>query len=241
MAGPDIAPGNEHENLAGWVLGALDTADAERFRIHLQLCRECQDGAAQFAPTARLLDYVAPGAAPRAASPAAEPPADLRARTLERVRAAARKSSWRRRRAWYSSAAAAVAIVAGGSVAALTIGSSPAYAYELKSQNASIASGQATVTHTDGGWSVQMSATHLRTLPKGEYYECWWATKTTASHQDMISGGTFSVSSGGNAAVTMNLAGSPDAYSVMEVTVQDSADPGQVGQVVLSGTVQDPS
>jgi anti-sigma-K factor RskA len=243
MAGLEMGPGQQHEDLAGWVLGALDPAESERFRRHLQSCQQCQDEAAALAPTGRLLNFVAPQPSSRAASPAAaEPPADLQARTLDRVMAAARKSSWRRRSAWLSSAVAAAAVVVGGSVAALSLGSSPAYAYELHPQNGSSATGKATVTHTDGGWAVQMSARHLKPLPHGEYYECWYvAQKSTVSHPSMISGGTFSVGSGGSTAVTMNMAGDPDDYPIMEVTVQDADSPGQIGLVVLTGSTQDTS
>ncbi|MFY9932107.1 MAG: anti-sigma factor [Streptosporangiaceae bacterium] len=243
MAGLEMGTGQQHDDLAGWVLGALDPAESERFRRHLQSCQQCQDEAAAMAPTSRLLNFVAPQPRSRAASPASpEPPADLRARTLDRVMAAARKSSWRRRSAWLSSAVAAAAVVVGGSVAALSLGSSPAYAYVLQPQNGSSASGKATVTHTDGGWSVQMSATHLKPLPRGEYYECWYAArKSTVSHPAMISGGTFSVGSSGSTAVTMNMAGDPDDYPIMEVTVQAADNPAQVGLVVLTGVTQDTS
>jgi hypothetical protein len=235
MAGLETGAG-EHDDLAGWVLGALDPAESERFRRHMRSCRECAEAAAGFGPTAQLLDFVAPEARSRTTS--AEPPADLQARTLERVKTAARKSSWRRRTAWVSSAAAAVAVVAGGSVAALSIGASAAYAYDLKPPSGSVASGKATVTHTDGGWAIQMSAKDLKPLPEGEYYECWWA-KSTASHPAMISGGSFNVGSGGSVAVTMNMAGDPDDYPVLEITVQDADNPTQIGRVVLSGQAQD--
>jgi len=234
MAAPDAGPGHQHGDLAGWILGALDPAETERFRRHLQSCGPCQQGAAEFTPTGRLLSYVAPD---RAASPG--PRADLRARTLDRVEAAARKASRRRRATMLGTAVAAAAVVAGGTVAALSIGSPAAYAYALHPADGSAASGKATVTHTDGGWAIQMTARHLKALPRNEYYECWWATKTTTSHPDMISGGSFTVGSGGGAAVTMNMAGDPDGYSLMEVTVQNVNDPGHIGQIVLSGVAQD--
>jgi hypothetical protein len=37
------------------------------------------------------------------------------------------------------------------------------------------------------------------------------------------------------------MAGDPDDYPVMEVTVQAADDPGQVGLVVLTGATQDSS
>lgn len=38
MADPDIA----HAGIAGWVLGALDPDESERFQAHLETCDECQ-------------------------------------------------------------------------------------------------------------------------------------------------------------------------------------------------------
>jgi hypothetical protein len=64
---------------AGWVLGALDPADAARFAGHLRSCRGCRATVAELEPAARML----------VASSAAPPPARLAAATLRRVRRAA--------------------------------------------------------------------------------------------------------------------------------------------------------
>jgi anti-sigma factor RsiW len=39
---------------AGWVLGALDPGDAERFAQHLPTCRACRLAVAELEPAARI-------------------------------------------------------------------------------------------------------------------------------------------------------------------------------------------
>lgn len=62
-------------NAAGWVVGALDTSDAEYFADHLLTCGDCQAAVAELEPAGQLLGMGAP--------------AGLRAATLARVRQAA--------------------------------------------------------------------------------------------------------------------------------------------------------
>ncbi len=64
---------------AGWVLGALDPGDAERFAEHLLTCRVCQRTVAELELAGRMLLI----------SSAARLPARLAAATLSRVRQAA--------------------------------------------------------------------------------------------------------------------------------------------------------
>jgi hypothetical protein len=61
---------------AGWVLGALDPGDAERFAQHLSSCRACQLTVAELEPAGRLLLATSP----------VGPSARLAAATLARVR-----------------------------------------------------------------------------------------------------------------------------------------------------------
>lgn len=79
-----------HPEAAGWVLGALDAGDAERFKRHLRSCRECQSAVTELEPVTRMLRQAAP-----VAEPAADgvPPADLQARTLASVERAARRAA----------------------------------------------------------------------------------------------------------------------------------------------------
>jgi anti-sigma factor RsiW len=63
---------------AGWVLGALDPGDAERFAEHLLTCQECQLAVAELESAGQML-----------ISPAIRPPARLEAATLAPIRQAA--------------------------------------------------------------------------------------------------------------------------------------------------------
>ncbi len=75
-----------HPDVAGWVLGALDPDDAERFGDHVLFCEECQAAMTELEPLARLLqNFVA-----ELNEVAVKPPAGLGARTLTRVEWAAR-------------------------------------------------------------------------------------------------------------------------------------------------------
>lgn len=65
---------------AGWVLGALDPGDAERFARHLSSCRLCQQTVAELEPTGRLFT---------AASPEPRPSSRVAATTMAKVRQAA--------------------------------------------------------------------------------------------------------------------------------------------------------
>jgi hypothetical protein len=46
---------------AGWVLGALDPGDAERFARHLPTCRACQLAVADLEPAAGIFLAASPG------------------------------------------------------------------------------------------------------------------------------------------------------------------------------------
>ena len=73
-------------DVAGWVLGALDPDDAERFAEHLLSCEECQAAVTELEPVARLFQ----NPVAEVNTVAVKPPADLGARTLTRVEWAAR-------------------------------------------------------------------------------------------------------------------------------------------------------
>jgi anti-sigma factor RsiW len=71
-------PEGAQRDAAGWVLDALDAADALRFAEHLPTCRACQLAVADLRPTARTL----------LRRPATWPPEHLAAVTMARVRQA---------------------------------------------------------------------------------------------------------------------------------------------------------
>ena len=83
-----------HPEAAGWVLGALDPEEAERFKGHLESCTECRAAVAELEPVTRLLKTAAPAARSSAEE---DLPADLQARTFASLERAAKKAVCRRR------------------------------------------------------------------------------------------------------------------------------------------------
>jgi anti-sigma factor ChrR (cupin superfamily) len=76
----DVHPPLGHPEIAGWVLGALDRAEAEAFGRHVLSCVQCQAAAAEFEAVAKALDQPVP---------ADDPPAGLEARVMAAVQYAA--------------------------------------------------------------------------------------------------------------------------------------------------------
>jgi hypothetical protein len=250
MADPDTSAeaghpdATGHPDAAGWVLGVLDPDESARFQTHLESCHQCQQAVAGLAFAAQLLKAPAPPGAALADSP--EPPADLQARTLARVAQAAgagrRNSRWRNWSTRMLALAASVIVVAGTAVGLLLSGgtASGSYALALHPGTGSPASASGTMRKADSGWSVQLTAYHLPKPGPGQFYQCWWiGTGNQAGHPNRISAGTFTVSPSGTASVQMWTAADPDDFSQVEITLDNAAQPGQPGQVVLSGTVDD--
>ena len=236
----DPDPGLAHPEAAGWSLGILDGFDAERFAGHLRCCPDCQAAVTELDPAARML---------HSAAPADVPPPSLRDRTLASVAQAAaaaqrsdRRSRWRGLNVRMLALAAAV-VLAASVGAGLTLSRTPpaeAYTLALHSRSAQHVSGQAVVTHTDSGWSIQLTVDHLADLGKGGFYECWWVgPDNQPGHPDLISAGTFMVGPSGNATAHMWTAADPETYKAMQITAETTAGTGQPGPVVLSGTAID--
>jgi len=236
----DPDPELAHPEAAGWVLGILDGFDAERFAGHLRSCPDCQAAVTELGPAARML---------HGAAPADVPPPGLRDRTLASVAQAAaaaqrseKRSRWRGLNVRMLALAAAVVVVASIG-AGLTLSRTPsgeAYTLALHSQSAQHVSGQAVVTHTDSGWSIQLTVDHVADLGKGGFYECWWVgPDNRPGHPDLISAGTFIVGPSGRATAPMWTAANPETYKAMQITAQTTAGTGQPGPVVLTGTATD--
>ena len=235
----DPDPELAHPEAAGWVLGVLDGFDAERFAGHLRSCPDCQAAVTELGPAARML---------HSAAPADVPPPGLRDRTLASVAQAAATAQRGERHSWWRglnvrmlALAAAVVLVAsvGAGLALSRTPSAEAYTLALHSQ-ASHASGQAVAMHTDSGWSIQLTVAHLPSLPKGQFYECWWVGPgNRPGHPALVSAGTFVVGSSGTATAHMWAAADPEDFKSMEITTETTANSSQPGQVVLSGTASD--
>jgi hypothetical protein len=80
MTADDCCANPDRVNAAGWVLGALDPGDAERFAVHMLACQDGQRTVADLESAGRLLTMT---------SPAARAPAGLKDAMLSRVRRAA--------------------------------------------------------------------------------------------------------------------------------------------------------
>jgi hypothetical protein len=183
---------------------------------------------------------------PEAAALADRPPPGLRARTLAAVaRAGADARRNRRWRGWSTrmlALAAAVIVAAGTTIGLLLSGGTPAesYALALHSGTGLSASASGTIRQADSGWSVQLTAVHLPEPGSGQFYQCWWVGPgNRPGHPLLVSAGTFTVGTSGTATVQMWTAADPDDFSRIEITLDSATRPGQPGQVVLSGTVND--
>jgi anti-sigma-K factor RskA len=231
MADPDVA----HADVAGWVLGALDPEESERFEAHLETCDECRKEVADLGPAAQMLKAVLPDVE-LATGPG--PPADLQARTMTRIEQASRKSRWRRGNVRVlAAAAAAVVAVAAAGIGFTLAQAAPALAdtISLHHEAGQTGSGQAVMRQTADGWSIQMSVSHLQRLPSGQYYECLWV----GPGNQMISAGTFTVDASGSASVQMWSDANPDNLPTVEVVIKQADRPVQQGTAVLTGKYSD--
>jgi hypothetical protein len=92
------------------------------------------------------------------------------------------------------------------------------------------AKGSATLTKTDSGWRVELSATGLPHLANGRYYEAW--LKNAAGV--LVPVGTFNDAR----RVTLWAGVPPTQYPTLTVTRQQaSGNPASSGERVLTGTV----
>jgi anti-sigma-K factor RskA len=238
----DSDPELAHPEAAGWVLGVLDAADADRFAGHLRSCPDCRAAVAELGPAARLLQTAAPAGVPSAA---------LQARTLASVAQAAkaagrsdRHSRWRR---WNVRmvALAAAAVIAAGTGAGLELSRSSSGAAEVYSitlhpaVSGLVASGQVVATQTGNGWSVELTAAHLADLGPGKFYECWWlGPDNRPGHPDLIEAGTFTVGPSGSATLPLASAANPDDFPGIEITT-GSPRSTLPGQTVMVGVASD--
>jgi len=246
MADPDTFAGAEHADAAGWVLGVLDPEESDRFETHLESCPECQQTVAEFGSAAQMLKSVLPGVQ-LAEGP--EPPPDLQVRTLAKVAEAASKSRHNGRwRGWSTRmlalAASVIVIVAaaGTTIGLLLSGGTAAQTYALAMHpgRGFSASGSGTIRQVGRNWSLQLTADHLPEPGSGHFYQCWWfGAGNRPGHPSRVSAGTFTVGPSGTASVQMSTAANPDEFPEVEITLDSATQPGQPGQVVLSGTVDD--
>jgi anti-sigma-K factor RskA len=163
--------GSDHnrwsEDVAAYVLGALDPAEAAGFERHLAGCERCQSEMRWFEPAVQVL----PESVERQ-----EPPPQLREALMAEVRAdaepqpgPAKRRSW----SWFSRPAIAFAVV----LLAVAVVAS----YEIGKGGSDEAGGGTLVTHEHGitlkmvreGDGGTLHLANLHQLPSGKVLEAW--------------------------------------------------------------------
>jgi hypothetical protein len=218
--------------LGGYVLGALEPAEMEAMRLHLETCPQCAREERKLAGLPSLLDTIEPGDVP----PPKLPP-ELEEVVLDRFvrerRQLDRPSGQRWRRVPVLAAAAGIAAAVLVALAVLVIGGEAedtAYAWSsLKGRGeASGSRGYARLTSVDAGTHVSLQA---RRLPRGraELYELW-CVRTDGR---WVSGGTFKSRRDGRAAAELNAAVTAGDYHVIVITKMGAGP--EPGTPVLRG------
>jgi hypothetical protein len=203
--------------LGGYVLGALDPAEMEAMRLHIESCPQCAREERKLAGLPALLDTIEPGDVP---PPQLSP--ELEEVVLDRFvrerQEPARLSGTRRRRVPVLAAASGIAAALLVGLVVLLVGGEAeddaAYASSaLEGRGAAAeAEGTAWLASVDAGTQVKLYA---RRLPRdGEMFELW-CVRTDGR---WVSGGTFKSRPDGRAAAELTAAVSPGDYHVVVVT-----------------------
>jgi anti-sigma-K factor RskA len=178
---------------AAYVLGALESQEADAFRLHLHECAVCRDEVEALGGVVKAL--------PLAASQY-EPPPGLKRNLLREVRreqAAAARSGARRRTIWQRprgvlAGAAAVLVAAGGAVTAIELSAGAAAAVFQARVTGISGSAQLRVT----GGHAELVVRHLTPPARGHTYEVWLQSGRAAPVRASV---LFGVNSSGNADV----------------------------------------
>jgi anti-sigma-K factor RskA len=209
---PSMTGNSDHgADAAAYVLGALEGAEADVFRRHLESCAVCQDEVAMLEQAKRALPL---------AAPQLHAPRSLRKRIMRAVRAEPKPqiaAGVERRRAWRPSlsdtfprvavaAAAVLAVAAAGfGIAELTNGSS------TRVIAASVIGSSGRAELRVSGSHAELVVNHLPPPPAGRIYEVW----VQHGHRPPSpTSALFSVTSTGSAAVDVP-GGVQDVRTVM--------------------------
>ena len=195
--------------LGGYVLGALEPAERDAMRRHLESCADCRREHAELAGIPELLDRVEP-----ADVPPPEPSAWLEDAILDRfARERRRRGGVRLRR---SRAAVLVAALVAAAAAVAVIGivvsrtEEPAYA-DGRLRGTPGAGGTFEVEEVPAGTAVSLD---VHGLPPRDAYEVW-CVRTDGR---WVSGGTFHPGRDGGAEAQLTAAVRPGDYHVVVVT-----------------------
>jgi anti-sigma-K factor RskA len=205
--------------LGGYILGALEPAEMEAMRLHLESCPQCAREERKLAGLPALLDTIEPGDVP---PPQLSP--ELEEVVLDRFvrerehRQPAQPSGPRWRRVPVLAAASGIAAALIVALVVLLIGAEgedSAYAWSsLKGRGAAADSrAYARLTSVDAGTQVSLQA---RGLPAGkpDQFELW----CVRADGRWVSGGTFKSRRDGRAAAELTAAVTPGNYHLIVVT-----------------------
>ena len=219
----------EHLDLAAWVMGELDAAEAHAFEAHLLGCERCRRDAAELERLPQLLE--------RAAPPFDVPP-ELEARVLgalvdgERPRPHRRRTPLRLGAALGASLAAAAALA----IAVLGGGGDPdAQRLALRSTRGEAVDVAATVRVIPVGREVTLEIRRLRDPRPDGLYELWFvAPGDTRRRPDRVSAGTFHPDAAGRGTVRLLAAADPKRFPELSVTLEPAdGNPRRTGPEVL--------
>jgi anti-sigma-K factor RskA len=245
--------------LGGYVMHALEPAEAETVRRHLAACAACAAEHGQLMGIPVLLDV----AGPQEASSEEPPPAleeavldrfarehrggvkdepDRRARSGRRSSVRERLRAGSRRLAHPIPAALAGAAAAAAITAALLVlprNDEPAgeqYRASLAGSRAAPgATASADLRVLSAGTHVRLRVHGLRGSP-GTVYELWCLREDGAK----VSAGTFRTDGSGAADVNLTTAAVPGEYHRLSVERKAFAPPGSPGEPVMAGEIQYP-
>ena len=197
------------EDVAAYVLGALEPEEADAFRAHIADCAPCREEVAAFEQVTETL--------PPPASARYEVPKDLRRRVMREVRATPKAKaaparvpamrSWSPLTAW----AGALAVLAIGVIVAVALSSGGSTGTRLVQASVSGISGHAQLRITaDRG---ELIAQGLPQPPLGRTYEMW---VQRGKAQPTPTGTLFTVTSRG--AVAVGVPGSLHGVGAVMVT-----------------------
>ena len=243
----DIACDECRTLIGGYVLDALEPAEADIVRSHLATCPACAAEHDRLAGLPELLTL-----AGTTETETEQPPAALEAAVVDRF---AREHRARRDRggargrlagllrpfsrplpAALAGAAAAAALTAGIAIAlSANDPAAPANTYEAQltgSPAAPAARAYAKLESGSSGTSVRLSVRGLRGRPN-DVYELW----CLADDGTRISAGTFRVDGSGHAYAVLTTAAVPGQYQRMSIERRRGSDP-RPGERVMLGEIQ---
>lgn len=163
-----MSSGDQHqrwsEDLAAFMLGALEPGEAARFEQHLEGCDSCQVEVRWFEPAVQALPE---------AVVLREPPPSLRKSLMAEVRADVRPAQWRPGWSWKLALAFAVLVLAVAAAAGYEIGQGGSDSGGGASTVVSRQPDGITVKMVREGDGGTLRLAHLHQLPPGKVLEAW--------------------------------------------------------------------